>query len=57
MKTNAKGIIINIIVFIGIGLLIAGILALAGMSIYAWVMYGDKNITEIPYWAIVIMGK
>ena len=47
----------TMILCIILGIVFAVIIALVGLSIYVWTTYGDKNITEIPYWALVIMGK
>lgn len=52
-----KEIIKHIIFWVIIGILVAAMVAFVGMEIYAWLNYGDKPITEIPYWAILIMGK
>lgn len=54
---KARDIIRYILFWVAIGILVAGVIALTGLGIYAWVNYGDKPITEIPYWAILIMGK
>lgn len=52
-----NNIIKHIIFWVIIGILVAAMVAFIGMEIYAWVNYGDKPITEIPYWAVFIIGK
>lgn len=53
-KLNTDDLVaILVIAFVFIGVAFA--LICAGWSVYAFVKYGDKPITEIPAWALWFM--
>lgn len=48
----------EIIILILAGIVVAGVLATLGMTVYCWVVYGGKPVSEIPVWALWFMfGK
>lgn len=47
----------NLIPILLFTLAIIIVLVIIGFTITAWVMYGNKPITEIPAWALWLMWK
>lgn len=50
-----KNKVLNIILYVLLGILIVFVLSLMVLNIYAFIAYKDVPITELPWWVIWLL--